>query len=157
MPAPMFNKPSNQRCQHQRHGKGCAIYPSRPFACRVWSCGWLINQDADDLSRPDRSHYVLDPAPEFITAQDNQTGETHRIPIVQIWCDPQYPDAHQDPKLRAWIERRGLIALIRYGSNTGFTLWPPAFTGGAGWCTKDGVFEAEHSVEEIYDVMSGAQ
>jgi hypothetical protein len=157
MPAPMFNKPADQRCQHQRHGKGCAIYPSRPFPCRVWSCGWLMNDDTADQRRPDRAHYLIDPSPEFITCEDNVTGERHRIPIVQIWVDPKYPDAHQDPHLRGWIERRGLVALIRYSERTGFTLWPPALTSGTGWRTKHGIFEHQHSVEEIYDVMSVAK
>ena len=78
------------------------------------------------------------------------------VPIVQIWVDPKYPDAHEDKHLRAWIERRGWVALIRYSERTGFTLWPPALTG-VGWKTKVGNFEGQHSVEEIYDVMSGAK
>ncbi len=156
MPAPMFNKPADQRCQHQRHGKGCAIYAQRPFPCRVWLCGWLMNDDTADQRRPDRAHYLIDPSPEFITVIDNVTNETHRVPIVQIWVDPKYPDAHEDKHLRAWIERRGWVALIRYSERTGFTLWPPALTG-VGWKTKVGNFEGQHSVEEIYDVMSGAK
>src|SRR5437879_280323 len=63
---PDFDKPAGERCSHQRTGKGCAIYTKRPFGCRFWNCAWLANADTADLRRPDRSHYVVDIAPDYV-------------------------------------------------------------------------------------------
>jgi Putative zinc- or iron-chelating domain len=62
-----FDKPAGERCPHQRHGKGCAIYARRPFGCRMWNCKWLGDPEGTaDLSRPDRAGYVIDVMPDFI-------------------------------------------------------------------------------------------
>lgn len=127
IPVEQLNKPAGQRCKHQRTGKGCAIYDHRPFSCMGWDCLWL--QDAEGtatLSRPDRSHYVIDCAPDEIGIG----GET--LMVLQIWVDPLYPDAHKDPALRKLLDDNGIVALIRYGRADGFALFPPSFTGG-GW------------------------
>ena len=49
-----FDKPAGERCPHQRHHKGCNIYSTRPFGCRIWLCRWLAEDDTAELSRPDR-------------------------------------------------------------------------------------------------------
>ena len=143
-----FDKPAGERCPHQRHGKGCAIYARRPFGCRMWSCRWLVNDDTSDLSRPDRSHYVIDIAPDFVTAD---TGEY--IPVIQIWVDPNYPDAWHDDRLLAYLERRGAegyAALIRYNAHEAQALFPPTMTNGAGWIVKPRQLaqETQHSAED---------
>lgn len=89
--------------------------------------------------------------PDFITARE-PGKEPQQIPVVQVWIDPRYPDAHRDPQLRAYLARRaeeeGMAALIRYGSTEGFVLFAPAFTG-KGWIENhDGVHGVEHSAEE---------
>jgi Putative zinc- or iron-chelating domain len=131
-----FDKPAGQACQYQRHGKGCTIYDRRPLSCRVWNCRWLVNDDADDLRRPDRSHYVIDVMPDFVTLVDNDTGARTNVEVVQIWVDPSYPDAHRDPELRAYIERqgqKGIAAIIRYSEMRAMTIFPPSMSSDGQW------------------------
>jgi hypothetical protein len=121
------------------------------MSCVLWSCRWLLRQDTDQLSRPDLSHYVVDILPDFITAVQ-QDGVRHQIPVIQIWVDPRHRDAHRDPALRAFIERRGQedgsAAIIRYSSDEGFVLIPPALTGGDWIERRDGIAGPEHSAAE---------
>src|SRR3954470_3807379 len=127
IPVPPMDKVAGERCRHQRL-TGCAIYARRPLECRVWHCRWVVNDDAADLRRPDRSHYVIDMMPDYVTVSDNATGKQQRVPVVQIWVDPKHRDAHRDPALRRWLERRGeqgIAALVRYTATEGFALWPP--------------------------------
>jgi hypothetical protein len=129
-----FDKPAGARCPHQRHHKGCSVYARRPFGCRVWNCRWLVNDDAADLSRPDRAHYVIDIMPDVIRMNPNDGSPPTDVPAIQVWVDPDYPDAHRDPVLRAWLLRRfekeRAVALIRYDNRRGFALIPPQMTGG---------------------------
>ena len=58
------------------------------------------------------------------------------IPAVQVWIDPDYPDAHRDPKLRAWLAEMGkqdYVALIRYDHKETLTLIPPNMTHDGQW------------------------
>jgi hypothetical protein len=141
-----FDKPAGARCPHQRHHKGCAIYERRPLGCRLWVCRWLAEDDTADLSRPDRSHYVVDAAPDYVTSD----GAV--IPVIQVWCDPDYPDAHEDPALRAFLERRaheGYAALIRLSPMNCFALFAPPFTGDGTWKIKRGdIVEREHTAAD---------
>ena len=145
---PDFDKPAGERCPHQRHSKGCAIYDRRPFGCRMWSCRWLVNDDTNALPRPDRSHYVIDIAPDFIT--DADTGTV--IPVIQVWVDPAFPDAWHDDRLRDYIARRGkegYATLIRYSGREAQAIFPPTMTGG-GWVIKPRMIarDQEHTPEE---------
>jgi Putative zinc- or iron-chelating domain len=141
---PEFDKPANTRCQHQRHAKGCAIYAKRPLSCRLWSCRWLTEADTADQHRPDHSHFVIDAVPDVVVFQDKQTGEKREVEVVQIWVDPAYPDAHQEPALRAYVvrqaEQRGALALIRNGSFDAFLLVPPNAADGV-WHELRGVMD----------------
>jgi hypothetical protein len=139
---PEFDKPANTRCKHQRHGKGCGIYASRPLSCRLWSCRWLSETDTADQHRPDHSHVVIDAVPDAVVLQDKLTGERREIEVIQIWVDPAYADAHQDPALRAYVVRqaeRGALALIRNGSFDAFLLVPPASASDGVWHEVRGV------------------
>jgi hypothetical protein len=117
-----FDKPAGLRCPYQRHKKGCTVYSRRPFGCRAWACRWLTSDDTGELQRPDRSHYVVDETPDFIV-----THSGDKVPIVQVWIDPDYPDAHRDPALRAYLLRRwqldGHVALVRYDATRAMLLW----------------------------------
>jgi hypothetical protein len=140
-----FFKEAGCRCPHQRHGKGCSIYAVRPFGCRTWSCRWLVNDDTADLSRPDRSHYVVDCMPDYVT------NDGHTVPVIQVWLDPNYPDAHEDPALRAYLDRRGKegwAALIRSSATKAFLLAPPSMNNGEWFIKHSEVVEREHTAED---------
>lgn len=148
LPTKEINKPANTRCKHQKVGKGCAIYARRPLSCAVWNCRWLLNDDTADLSRPDRVHYVIDVLPDWVTIQQ-EDGSSQDLPVLQIWVDPNFPDAHRDPHLRAYIQRRGIkdgmAALIRYGSNDGFAIFPPSIAADGQWHEQDSNLRREES------------
>lgn len=159
LPVRELGKAAGHRCAHQRMGKGCVIYKSRPMSCVLWDCVWLSG-DAD-LRRPDFSHYVVDPAPDYVTALPEDGGDKITIPVVQVWVDPKFPDAHRDPALRAYLERRaredGFAAIIRYSSERGFVLFPPSMTG-RGWIENEGtsVGGPQHSQAEIAQKLTAA-
>lgn len=150
-----FDKPAGQRCPHQRHHKGCAIYSRRPFGCRFWNCRWLAGDDTAELPRPDRSHYVIDVSPDFVRAGDNN------VQVVQVWIDPKYPDAHRDPALRAFLFRRaqeGTAALIRLGAMKAFVLAAPPLTGDGEWHEiHSKMVEQEHTVEDKVRALGAFQ
>lgn len=153
MPVKEIGKGANERCQHQSR-KGCAVYHQptgvMPYSCKVWSCAWLVAEDAAYLSRPDRSRCVVDVAPDYVVAE--QDGQRFEIPVVQIWCDPKSPDAWE--ALKPFIERRGqdgYAALIRYNSADAITVFPPALTGGEWFVKRDGKSTGKESnVADIY-------
>ena len=155
LPVKEISKPANQRCEHQRHARGCKIYRKDGFpkACRYWTCRWLSDPQARDLSRPDRSGYVIDVMPDFITVRDDDTGAVQQVGVVQVWCDPKRRAAHRDPHLRAYLSARadeGLAAVVRYSATEAFVLFAPQFTGGSGWQEVWSALRAEEpTVEEI--------
>src|SRR5262245_34848103 len=135
LPVPIFKKASGTPCQYQRFNKGCTIYARRPAACQYWSCRWLLSLDTAELRRPDRSHYVIDPMPDYVTMTDAD-GKAINVEVVQIWCDPDYPDAHRDPALRAYLERRAeqnAAALIRFDERRALFIVAPPMAGNRQW------------------------
>ena len=79
-----LGKPARQRCKHQRHHKGCAVYRKRGFppGCGAWNCRWLVEDVTDGLSRPDRSHYVLDVMPDYVTLRTTRRARR----TTSRWC-----------------------------------------------------------------------
>lgn len=154
LPVRDLAKPALHRCQHQRTGKGCAIYAQRPPSCQIFSCRWLLGEGTETMRRPDRVHYVVDVMPDFIEIEVPGKLEKDKIPVVQVWCDPKFPDAHRDPELRAMLDREEHIALIRFGSLEGFVLVPPSRGGGQWQEHRSNVKTSgrQHSVSEILDV-----
>lgn len=151
---PDFYKPAGERCPHQRHHKGCMIYGRRPFGCRMWSCRWLTGDDTAELRRPDHSHYVVDIAPDFVRI-DPTGGNNHSVtvPVVQVWIDSGYPDAHTDPALRAFLLRRAqqerMAALIRLSSSDAFLLTAPPLSDDGRWHEQhSATTEHEHTAAE---------
>lgn len=132
MPVEEFAKPANCRCEHQRSGKGCAIYRDRPMSCAIWNCRWLVDDDCAQLPRPDRSHYVVDIIPDFVTMKPHDGSPATNLPVLQVWCDPAFPDAHRAASFRAWLDGQRICALIRYSSRDAFLLAPPSVSGD-GW------------------------
>jgi len=129
------HKVAGERCRFQRHGKGCSVYEGRPLACELWSCRWLIDDEAADLRRPDRSHYVVDVMPDEIMITVD--GVSRRHDVLQVWVDPAHRDAHRDPALRAYIDKLGVPAIIRYDSVEGFVLFPPSTSSDGLWHEQD--------------------
>ena len=160
LPVKGANKPANTRCQFQQTGKGCRVYhkPEKgfPWECALWSCVWLQNDDAADLRRPDRSRYVIDIMPDFVTNQ-SADGEKIEIPVVQIWIDPKFPDCHRDPELRAWlIRRQGFCGLVRYGNDDALLIIPPYLNDTGEWIEKgSNMREANHSFADVLKVLEG--
>ena len=159
LPVKEIGKPASQRCNHQRHGKGCMIYrgPGFPTSCRYWTCRWLTGKETQDLSRPDRAGYVIDVQPDFIKIRDNDTGAVRNVEVVQIWVNPKRRDAYKDQRLYEYLSRRadeGVAALIRYGSHEGFVLFAPQLTGEATWIEAGGVTDpVEHTVQDIVEAL----
>lgn len=154
VPVKELRKPANTRCDHQCF-KGCRIYEKRPMSCRMWSCRWLCDDDTRDLTRPDRAHYVIDLMADFVTVVDEDTGERTPIPIIQLWIDPDYPDAHRDPALRAYLDTiEGYATLVRYANERGLMLIPPRMSG-KGWVEIESHYkpEGEHTQAEIAKVL----
>jgi hypothetical protein len=138
LPVRAIDKGGFTRCKHQRVGKGCGVYHDRtamPFECGLWSCNWLTGIGTEGMRRPDRCHYVIDPMPDMIRAE--QDGGAREIMVVQVWTDPAYPDVHRDPALRAYIVRRAerdnMPALIRLGPDDGLLLVAPCLTTDGQW------------------------
>jgi hypothetical protein len=159
---PEFDKPASQPCPHQRHGKGCNVYSRRPFGCRMWSCRWLNSDDTADLRRPDRSRYVIDIMPDFVTLRPDDGGAPTNIQVVQVWCDPKEPDAWRDPALRAYIERRaadGIATMIRFGSRGGaITVFAPAMSQDGQWHeVHGGKLVREHLGEALIEGLASAR
>lgn len=153
VPVGQLGKPANTRCKFQRVGKGCTLHgtPDYPHSCKLWACAWLANPKAD-LPRPDHAHYVVDQFLDFIELQ--HSGERLRIDVIQVWVDPRHPDAHRDPKLRAYLadrcERFGQAVLVRFSERTGIVLFPPSMTDTGEWVEDArGIVGDEHTAREI--------
>jgi hypothetical protein len=162
LPVQGVKKPAGTVCQFQKFHKGCTVYhtPKMPFECGTWNCRWLVNDDAADLSRPDRSHYVIDLMPDFVTLREYDK-EIENIQVVQIWCDPKYPDAHRDPALRRWMFRRaqdGIAAIIRFNSREALTIFAPPFAHDGQWheVTSGVSLERTHTWAEIENALGKA-
>jgi hypothetical protein len=135
VPVKSLNKPGGTRCKHQRFRTGCVVHKKEgfPAECHLWSCYWLATDI--DVPRPDHAHYAIDIVPDFVTAQN--LGKEVSVPVIQIWCDPHYPEAHRDPKLRAWLDKMsradGWCALVRFNEVDAMFLLPPVMSDTRQW------------------------
>jgi hypothetical protein len=151
------------RCRHQRFRTGCAIHEKTgyPIECRLWSCRYLVDETLD-LPRPDHGHYCIDIVPDYVTAQQPGRGEVS-VPVIQIWNDPHCPDAHRDPRLRAWLEvmsREGWCALVRFSPSEAMMLIPPLLSDTKKWeevgDTRMTLGETTHKAEDIAAKLANA-
>jgi hypothetical protein len=156
-----WTKPAGEPCKYQRHKKGCSIYARRPFCCRNWSCRWLTGDDTADLSRPDRSRYVIDLVPDFVTLRPNDGGEPTNIEVVQIWVDSKTPEAWRDPALLAYIERRaaeGKAAIIRFDTKRAIVVFAPALSQDGQWHeVHNGELRPQHVGAELINGLTSAR
>jgi hypothetical protein len=138
VPVPEIHKAAGTRCEHSKAGHGCTIYAARPFACRTWSCRWLADPETAGMPRPDRCHYVIDLVLDYITAITDDGKETE-VPVLQVWVDPAFPEAHRAPELRAYMlqmaAKHRLATIVRYDSRRAFMIFPPPITG-VGWIER---------------------
>jgi hypothetical protein len=155
LPVRELDKKANERCKHQSHHKGCKIYnkPGMPVSCSLWNCRWLVNDDTNTLSRPDRSHYVIDIFPDKILAIEDE-GRIVEVQTVQIWVDPNYPDAWKDPALAEYLIRRGkegIVGQIRFNSEKALIVIPPNMTENKKWVIKEGQMNVPGFVDELIE------
>lgn len=143
VPVEEIDKAAGVKCKAQKFKVGCKVYntDAMPMSCKFWNCRWLTGDDTEELHRPDRSHVVIDIMPDVIQATHNETGEVTKIEAVQLWVDPQHPDAWRDPTILRYLERRshdGVVGLVRYNSQDAFRVIPPAMSDGRGWVEMRG-------------------
>jgi hypothetical protein len=119
-------------CEHQKEGVGCAVYKDRPLSCRAYFCGWLAMDAARGLGRPDQSHYIIHPFPDTVRmSTDGQ--ESGEIKVMVVWCDPKFPDAHRDPKLRYLINKHKIVMKVAFDSVKSLLVIPASMTGKGTW------------------------
>ena len=92
--APELKKAPGILCVHCVGG--CGIYGTRPYACRVWFCGWRQMAQLDDSWRPDRCEILITAADKNIPAGYRRDGFTFELvgsleridwpPLVQAIC-----------------------------------------------------------------------
>jgi hypothetical protein len=161
VPVASLDKGAGERCKHQSHARGCKVYhkPGMPSECMLWNCRWLVEDDTADLSRPDRSHYVIDVAPDFATMLNNETGSQEHFEVVQIWVDPKHPDAHRDPALRRYLERRAaenVVGLVRWDNERGMAIFPPAVSTDGQWHEViSNLSGPQHSPADVVKALGG--
>jgi hypothetical protein len=162
LPVPPLQKAAGVACRFQKFHKGCTVYgkPAMPRECAIWNCRWLVNDDTDELSWPDRSHYVIDIMPDFITVRDDATGEKRTIQVAQVWIDPRHPDAHRDPALRRWMFRRaqaGIATIVRYNAKDAIVIFAPPFDAGGEWheITSGMTTVKTHTLDEMIEALGG--
>jgi hypothetical protein len=131
LPIPPLHKPAGQRCKYQQVRKGCTIYENRPYVCRSWSCRWMADATTAGMPRPDRCHYVID------LSYDTAIMGQDRVSCLQVWIDPNYPDAHKAPELRRYMlliaEKWRSPTIIRWGSRQAMLVFPPPLTSDGEW------------------------
>lgn len=76
-------KQAGEWCPHCDIGKGCRIYETRPEPCRVFVCGWLVDERIPEEWKPEKSKIVM-----------VADAARHR---VTAYVDPAYPAAWKKP------------------------------------------------------------
>jgi hypothetical protein len=152
LPVVELAKGANERCKYQRR-TGCRVYhrAGMPVCCGLWNCAWLAGEP---VSRPDRSHCVIDILPDFVTGTHEEDGHEDRIDVTVIWVDPAYRDAWRTDEMRAYIERRakeGVATLIRFNERDGLCVFAPPLTSDGKWWEKEGPSSGRnHTPAEIF-------
>lgn len=155
LPVRSIGKKAHTKCQHQVEG-GCGIYAQRPFDCFVWSCAWALGADLD---KPSEAGYLIDASPDFVTVAREGEADVH-IPVLQVWLDPERPDAHRSPLLRDFLDAKRIPGLCRVTNQSeGFVLVPPSIASDNKWhaLTSNVTMEHEHSADEIAAVWGQRQ
>jgi hypothetical protein len=100
----------------------------------------------------------IDLVPDYITVSE-PGGKPTNVEVVQIWIDPDYPEAHRDPALREYLMKlgeRGCAALIRYNEMDAFTLFPPTMMQDRQWHeARNAMHEKAHSAADKAAALGG--
>ena len=162
LPVRSLDKKGGERCKHAR-GLGCKVYHKEgmPIECKLWNCRWLIDPTTTKLLRPDISHYVIDIMPDFVTSPQ-ANGRDIKVPVLQVWIDPRYPDAHRDPNFREWVRQHEpqCAVLCRFGEMEAILLIPPHMSSNGEWEERGGdgpgmtMENRTHRADEIAAVLT---
>ena len=90
-----LDKPPGIRCPHAQRCNGCAIYPSRPAACRDFYCEWMLSTTLGREWKPDRARFAL-----MVTVTGHLSACVHPD-FPSAWRRPAYY-----PTLRRWARER---------------------------------------------------
>jgi hypothetical protein len=86
----------------------------------------LVCADTDHFSRPDRSHYVVDPLLDVVELRDTGDPEVDGFyRTVIIWVDPKHRDAWKDKALLDFVslqESKGMGSMLRFGNTEAYLL-----------------------------------
>lgn len=143
LPIADIGKPANKWCQHAKIGHGCKIYADLPDSCRNWSCLWVLEGTWPAELQPNKSHVIFDMMTDQVAAvQDSGRIDQHEV--IQLWVDPDYPEAHRAKVVRDMIEfiamSYGLSTLARIGGR-GILIAAPPLTSDRRWMEKTSILE----------------
>jgi hypothetical protein len=136
MPVSEINKPGDTPCQHLCAG-GCAIYESRPSACRGWRCAWLEGLiPGDERRRPDKCGLIFawfgwDNTKAFLVA-------------LEVWPGAAQEQAPLLRQLRTKMVSHAIVPIVvgKYGIGQNGQkqfLWPNELAQVAERCVKEGM------------------
>ena len=111
-PIDELGKAQGVPCPHHT-GTSCAVWATRPVACRNFRCLWYANPSFPDALRPDRCGAYFEPL--------------RGRPVVLVMVDTMRPDAWQKGIVKGLIDRfvanRTSVAIV-VGSRNHFRLPP---------------------------------
>ena len=159
VPVADIDKPANRWCQFAKPGSehACTVWGTdrKPGCCTLWECLWLSQPEVTpELARPDKAHYVIDGGMDMIGVNDT------KVMALQVWCDPNYPNAHRDPALRRLMERlghAGIATLVRLGNAEGIAIFPPSMTPDGRWFEHRGPNTGRQTTPEELRAAFGDQ
>jgi hypothetical protein len=118
-----LKEPQGEWCEHCRPGHGCAIYKSRPMACRNWSCAWMTDDSWGDEWFPDHATIVI--------------NYNNKMPSLDFIVDPKFSHRWKEEpyftrmnQVALARDRKGLITRVILGGGFVIAVLPlPA------WCS----------------------
>ena len=75
--------------------------------------------------------------PDRIRLDPSDGSKPKMFDVIQIWVDPAFPDAHRDPALRRYLERRAerdhMAALVRFSVTENMAIFAPCLSTDGQW------------------------
>jgi hypothetical protein len=144
-----LDKGMDVRCRHVC-SEGCGIYESRPHVCRQWSCAWLLGADCGE--RPDQSKLMINlVAASRCGLTSPVDGFEYALHAIEVYCADGHPDAHRDPRFRAWLDAAGFCA---YLPQLQLLLIPPSETLTVIWVEIDATGNMRTSPSLLPELIS---